>query len=274
MLIALAVGFFCPIASASQSDTINNVWRVVQAKGDVQTRTTSGQNTWKTVNSGASLTAPAYLRTGPDSRIVLMHRNDKITVASSSVIMIEAEKKSSNGLLTRIIQTIGYALFDIEHNTGRTNIIETPYLVSVIKGTTFTVQVSQDRTIVNLIKGRILTKAAKFNASTYINSGQSAELGKGDKAISVLDTHVTINPAAVLHKNNPIMPNSTSQNARKNPAFDSKGHANIKATAATSGIAGATESMGPLLPAQATGSHGPLAPLLPTQSQGQPPTKP
>jgi len=253
-------------ASSSQTD---DIWVVVESAGQNQAIAAAdleADSNWQNLSPGANVTAPAYLRTGTESRLVLKHRNDNITISADSLIKLEAEKYTSEGIFTRIIQTLGYALFDIEHNTGRTNIVETPYLISVVKGTTFTVQVDRAHAIVDLIKGRLQIKAATFDASTFINSGQSAQLGRNDKAITVLDTNTHINPAALLQQDNRSEPHG-----RANPPGTNKatGIANatassIKGNAASSGIAGSAEAIGPMLPKKLAGtSLAPLAPLAP-----------
>lgn len=193
-LITLLLGIFSYCISSSaianKNEKINNTWAIIHAEGLTQSKTIKGAQTgaaWEKVNIGDNLIGPIYLRTGSDARIVLKHRNDKITIASNSLLKLEAESRDDEGVLTRIVQTIGYALFDIEKNSGRTNIVETPYLVSVVKGTTFSVQVGADRTVVNLIEGRLQINATKSNHSTTIHTGQTAQLAKGDQGISVID---------------------------------------------------------------------------------------
>lgn len=222
--------------AAADSSQLNDVWHVLHAEGQTQAISVADLEAgkdWRGISTGEDLPGPSYLRTGPDSRIVLKHRNNKITIASSSLIKLEAEKLASEGIFTKIIQTVGYAIFDIEHNTGRTNLIETPYLVSVVKGTTFTVQVSNDRAIVNLIKGRLQINATNSSASTVINSGQSAQMGRGDTGISVLDTMVQINPALI-----------GNNQASTTLATDAKSALKPVLAQTTSAVSGLTDTLG------------------------------
>ena len=220
-LFALFLGVFSycmnniAIASTSETDQINNIWNVVHVEGITQSRTieaaTKGTD-WRNVSLGENLTGPVYLRTGQDSRIILKHRNDKITIASNSLLKLEAESYNDAGILTKIIQSLGYALFDIEKNSGRTNIVETPYLVSVVKGTTFTVQADKSRSIVNLIEGRLQIKATHADTSTIIHSGQTAQLAEGDQIIYVL------NVAAQVKAQPAVIPQGT--NSSSSPPSD------------------------------------------------------
>lgn len=193
--LTLFACFFSTFAVAEQQDTVDNVWHVLHIEGVTQAKK---DNDWRDLSLGQELTSPTFLRTDKDSRIVLKHRNDKITIASNSLLKLEEEKYTEEGIITKIIQTIGYALFDIEKNTGRQNIVETSYLLSVVKGTTFTVQVTEKQTIVDLIEGQLEVKATRFNASTIINAGQIAQLAKGDSTISVVDASTTVRPQTLI----------------------------------------------------------------------------
>lgn len=199
IFLTLSTCFFSPFAISGQNDTIDNVWHVLHTEGVTQTKT---DQDWKNLSAGEQLTSPAFLRTDKDSRIILKHRNDKITIASNSLIKLEEEKYTEEGIITKIIQTIGYALFDIEKNTGRKNIVETSYLLSVVKGTTFTVQVNEQRAIVDLIEGQLEVKATKFDSSTIINAGQIAQLAKGDTTISVVDASTQVRPKTLIKHQN------------------------------------------------------------------------
>ena len=203
LLLTLFTFFFSQFAVSANNDQINNIWQIVYVEGLAQTKTIDGASTdkgWRSLSLGENLPAPVYLRTGQDSRIILKHRKDKITIASSSLLRLEKEKYTEDGILTKIIQSIGYSLFNIEKNSGRKNIIETPYLVSVVKGTTFSVQVSKNRAIVNLIEGRLQVDAKNINHSTIINTGQIAQLARGDNAISVLDVSSQVSPNTIINK--------------------------------------------------------------------------
>ena len=202
LLLTLFTLFFSQFAVSANNDQINNIWQIVHVEGLAQTKAIDGASTdkdWRNLSLGENLPAPVYLRTGQDSRIILKHRKDKITITSSSLLRLEKEKYTEDGILTKIIQSIGYSLFNIEKNSGRKNIIETPYLVSVVKGTTFTVQVSKNRAIVNLIEGRLQVDAKNINHSTIINSGQIAQLARGDNAISVFDVSSQVSPNTIIN---------------------------------------------------------------------------
>jgi len=202
LVLAMFTFLFSSLTVSANNEQTNNIWQIVHIEGSVQIRNadnTSTDKDWRSIGLGENLLAPVYLRTGRDSRIILKHRKDKITVASNSVLMLEKEKYTDDGILTKIIQSIGYSLFDIEKNSGRQNIIETPYLVSVVKGTTFTVQVSINRATVNLIEGRLQVAAKDFNHSKIINTGQIAQLAKGDSAISVLDASSQLSPNTITN---------------------------------------------------------------------------
>lgn len=259
--IAFIFGLFCFCAGSiafAENDQVNNVWNIVFAEGLTQSKTIEGASNganWHNLSLGENLTGPIFIRTGKDARIILKHRNDKITIASNSLLKLEAESYNDTGILTKIVQSIGYALFDIEKNSGRTNIVETPYLVSVVKGTTFTVQANSERSVVNLIEGRLQVNATQSNASTIIHSGQIAQLAKGDSSISIIDVASQVKPVISNGSTNTAKPykktnaNKSSSNhaAQSTPITSNSvnvGAANVIPASVNSAVAGKTINAG------------------------------
>ena len=185
LLFLFAMPAWSPVAAAANAP--DNNWRVASIQGVVEVKAGDRASGWQVPNVGDTVTGPFFLRTGDDSRVVLHHRNDEVSVASNSVVRFEAEAVTAKGILTRVFQSIGYSLFKIEKNSGRQNVVETPYLVSVVKGTTFTVQSNTDYARVNLVEGRLLVQDADRTMARYLDGGQIASMARGDRGISVID---------------------------------------------------------------------------------------
>lgn len=182
--------FVAPVSMAASSDysTLDDQWRVDSVVGDVQSKSsTTDTDNWKPVIHGDFLTAPVQIKTGEEGRVVLTHRKDQTTVGPNSAIEFVKEKVQKSGLLTRIVQSLGHALFKIEKGKNRTVQIESPYLVSVVKGTTFSVQVTERRAMVNLVEGALQVNAVGIDSSVNLTTGQMAVLAAGDKGIAVFD---------------------------------------------------------------------------------------
>jgi len=152
---------------------------------------------WSTARKAEALVAPVNIKTGDGARLTLQRQGDIITIGSNSVIQIPAEKIEEGNALIRVIQSLGNALFQIEKKSAsslksRQFEVETPYLVSVVKGTTFSIQVDNTQAVVNLIEGRLQVNAININDSVILTSGQIAVMSENDTNIKVLDSDTYI----------------------------------------------------------------------------------
>jgi hypothetical protein len=78
-----------------------------------------------------------------------------LLVAPESVIEVRATRRSDAGLITRILQSIGSLVYEVEKRPQQRFEVETPYLVSVVKGTTFTISVTEREAVVSLEEGSL-----------------------------------------------------------------------------------------------------------------------
>ena len=189
-LFFLLAMFVMPVSMAADADysTVNNQWQVNSVTGSVQSKSSvTDAASWQPVTHGDFLTAPVQIKTGAEGRVVLSQRKDQTTVGPNSVIEFAKEKAQTSGLFSRIVQSIGHVLFKIENGEKRTVQIESPYLVSVVKGTTFSVQVTEKRAMVNLVEGALQVNAVGVVSSVNLKTGQMAVLAAGDAEITVFD---------------------------------------------------------------------------------------
>ena len=258
-------------AWAEQSSSTVNTWQVVEIKGNVSIRPDRADD-WYDASPGSQIESPFFVRTGNDSRVVLHHRKDEITVASNSVIKFEAERDSPQGIVSKIVQSVGYSIFKIEKNSGRRNVVETPFLVSVVKGTTFTVHSDETRATVNLIEGRLEVDLPDNSQARIITTGQIALFSKGDNGISVIDISGNVVNSAGRPVNLPANAGAGKSNSDKNNSANenrlNKGMSGTKSHAAeqraiNATLKGTVRSVNansnaniPLMPGHGAG-HGP-----------------
>lgn len=180
------------VAIAADFSTPDNQWHVLTTQGNVYTKPAAAdKNSWVAVKQDDLLIAPLHIKTGENARITLKHRNDQTTVGPNSVIEFAEEEINKTKLFSRIIQSLGQSLFKIKTSDNRKIQVETPYLVSIVKGTTFSVQVTDKRAIVNLVEGLLQVNAVGINSSVLLKTGQIAVLAAGDKTITVIDPNST-----------------------------------------------------------------------------------
>lgn len=193
-LFVLLSMFVMPLGMAADFDysIVNDQWQVNNVVGNVQSKSSATDiDSWQPVIHGGFLTAPVQIKTGEKGRVVLSHRKDQTTVGPNSAIEFVKEKvqesAKESGILTRIVQSLGHVLFKVEKGENRTVQIESPYLVSVVKGTTFSVQITEKRAMVNLVEGALQVNAVGVDSSVNLTTGQMAVLAEGDKDITVFD---------------------------------------------------------------------------------------
>lgn len=177
------VMFFSLGTPGSYADSLPTNWRVVEASGEVHIKTASGRvlNT----QAGTSLEPPFSILTGPNGRLVITHGQDKLTVSPDAKLTIPAPTGAA--LVTRIQQTLGSILYDVQHRFTERFEVDTPYLVSVVKGTTFNIQVTSEASTVMLIEGKLQVLTRDKKLEVILQPGQAATKSKQNKEIIVSD---------------------------------------------------------------------------------------
>ena len=82
----------------------------------------------------------------------------------------------ANSIFTRIRVLIGKAFFDVDKRPGQEFEVQTPYLAAIVKGTTFSVSVTGQRSRVNVAEGRVGVTALGNGQSVILGPGQSARV--------------------------------------------------------------------------------------------------
>ncbi len=125
---------------------------------------------------GAEYRLPIEIETGADDAVTFHLPDSEVAVAPNSMMRIAAPEASERGLLQRILQQAGAALFSVDRREVEHFQVETPYLVSVVKGTTFNVVVHDAGATVALHEGRLLVASA--------DGSRQVDLLPGDVAFS------------------------------------------------------------------------------------------
>ena len=100
------------------------------------------------------LVPPFAVHTGTDATITIAQGDTEITVKPNSELFVPAPKSAGSRMDT-IRQERGNAMYDVETQPGSEVRIETPFLVSVIKGTQFNVFVDDAQASVSLFEGQL-----------------------------------------------------------------------------------------------------------------------
>jgi hypothetical protein len=157
---------------------------------------------------GAVFALPARVETGNDGSMRIQQPSSTLDIGPNSVVLLPG----ASGGEEKIIQNLGRVLYSIKPRKARTFSVQTPYLVSVVKGTVFSVAIEDDATQVALLEGSVELVAEDIE-SVMLQPNETARRGAGDRAINV--TKIDTSPPASAPKANATpgapMNSSTSQ---------------------------------------------------------------
>ena len=158
---------------ASAQSRVDQAWSVVEVSGAVTVMDVSRRE-FPNLRTGVRLPVPFSVQTGSDGHLVLTHGQDKLTVGAEARFTIPLSHTNASDPATRIKQGLGTVLYQVEHRTKGTFQVETPFLVSVVKGTTFNIRVTADDSTVALIEGRLLVSTPDEKSQLMLTPGQAA----------------------------------------------------------------------------------------------------
>lgn len=120
---------------------------------------------------GDTFSGGNWIETGPDGRAVVRRGDELILVAPNSRIGLPRD--NTGPFATRILQTLGTILLTVEKKTRQHFEVQTPYLTAVVKGTTFTVGIRGQRTVVHVIKGLVDVRDLASGQRRMVRPGQT-----------------------------------------------------------------------------------------------------
>ena len=171
---------------ADEDDFGAGLWEVGSVTGVVEFSTSNESDNWSKLEVGSLVEPPVFIRTGNASTLLLVREDDEIKIAQNSIVKLAGGYTHNGKFWDKFFQKLGNALFKIEPKANKEVVVETPYLVSVVKGTTFSVYVSEQRAVVNLVDGLLQVNAPAIGDEVLLESGQLAVLAKGDARIKVI----------------------------------------------------------------------------------------
>ena len=149
-------------------------WIVAQKSGDVRVLRSGMQPA--SVNVRAALSPGDVIATGMTGRAMLTRGDDYVVVAPSSRLLLPKEEQQKG--FTRLIQQVGTMLYKVRHTGVPHFAVETPMLAAVVKGTSFTVIVDDDRAAVQVTEGIVEVSSASGNARRLVEGGMTVYVGR------------------------------------------------------------------------------------------------
>ncbi|WP_323753001.1 FecR domain-containing protein [Marinobacter sp.] len=127
--------------------------RVESFTGQVQYRAHE-QQAWKPVHAGMAVEAPVEFRALAEASGLISQAGSEFELKSGSHVILQANTAESDGLVTRIKQWFGTVFYRIERQPDEFS-VETPFLVSTVKGTQFVIVTTDTSSLVTLTEGSL-----------------------------------------------------------------------------------------------------------------------
>ncbi|MEE2763559.1 MAG: FecR family protein [Pseudomonadota bacterium] len=154
------------------------------AQGTVEYRHDS-EGPWQAVTAGDSLPIPVEIRTGPDTSAQVRQAGTFFELSADTHIRLSNEDDQADGLVSRVKQWIGTVFYDVERQPD-TFEVETPFLVSTVKGTQFTIVTTDSASFVTLKEGRLEVVDRETGNTRTLNPGDIASVSSLQADISAL----------------------------------------------------------------------------------------
>ncbi|MDG5501396.1 FecR family protein [Marinobacter sp. BGYM27] len=177
-LLGLAFAAMMLISAATLAD---EPVRVESLSGTVQFRVNPGDS-WQTVSAGMVLPAPADIKTSANSEAVLVQSGSKFELKSGSQISLKAGNREPKGLITRIKQWFGTVFYTIERQPDQFS-VETPFLVSTVKGTRFVIVSNDTSSLVTLTEGSLEIEDLASGETQMLAPGEIAGAGASQAGV-------------------------------------------------------------------------------------------
>ena len=182
LLLAFAVAALIrPEPAVSGSD-----WTVLATQGEAKWREAAGQGTWRHLTRNARLPDGAEIRTGGDGGAVVAKGLDRVEIRADSTLVVAA-RVTAHGA-TEVDQSRGSATYTIEKRPAGTFSVRTPYVVAVVKGTQFSVDIGEEETNVSVDEGRVSVSDQRSRDSVDVTPGQTARASRSAAGIDVEKT--------------------------------------------------------------------------------------
>ncbi|RZJ00815.1 MAG: hypothetical protein EON90_05660, partial [Brevundimonas sp.] len=140
-------------------------WRLREASGAV--RVSIPARAVAVGVEGQVLPIGASVTTGSDGRAVLFNGDQRIVVGPNSRTTLAPEA----GGMTRVLQDLGSALFQVDRQRRPHFRVETPLLAAVVKGTTFTVSVDTQGDRVHVAEGLVEVRSNSGGSVGDVGAG-------------------------------------------------------------------------------------------------------
>ncbi|WP_109354727.1 FecR family protein [Sphingorhabdus sp. EL138] len=170
---------FIAIAAFATGTTAHGAtpeWKLSESNGTVNILR-SGVS--KIAIAGGDLRPGDVIRTGKKGRAVLVRGQEYVVVSPNSRLRISEPKKS--GGVMQFFEELGNVIFRIDKKGTPHFGVKTPYLAAVVKGTTFSVTVTETGSAVQVTEGAVQVSTLDGGATQLLSPGMIGMVKNGDQ---------------------------------------------------------------------------------------------
>jgi hypothetical protein len=155
--------------------------RVEEVSGPVQFRA-NASDAWQEADAGMSVSAPVEFQTLEGGYGLLVQSGSEFELKSGSHIALLAGAAEPDGLVTKVKQWFGTVFYRIERQPDQFS-VETPFLVSTVKGTRFVIVSTQSSSTVTLTEGSLEVLDIATGSIQMLEPGDVAGIGAEQSGI-------------------------------------------------------------------------------------------
>ncbi len=201
MLAILVAGSDLAHSQSSQD------WMVSEAVEDVLVE--HADSSASTAAVGDRLAVGSTITTSANGRAVLSRGDSSMTVSSNSEITLVSE--ASDTSRTTIRQKIGAILYKVEKQSDQHFEVETPYIVAVVKGTSFSVNVTDGATMTHVVEGAVEVTSLGSRETQLVHPGQTATVSSAND-MRIEMSHISNGTGEQAHTPSPAATDTASAN--------------------------------------------------------------
>jgi hypothetical protein len=175
MTVLRTLACVCVLLLSATEAAAGEAWRIVQSAGSVKAG--GGGFMPAAVQPNQTLPSDAWVETGAAGRVVLVRGLETIALGPNSRVQLPSEEVNGN---TQVLQTLGSALYQVGKQKAPHFQVDTPYLAAVVKGTTFTVTVTDASSSVDVTEGLVQVTTPDGSDAEFVRPGFSGVVSKHD----------------------------------------------------------------------------------------------
>jgi ferric-dicitrate binding protein FerR (iron transport regulator) len=169
LFLFLLLGLWGGAAAAAEAPP----WRVTETAGPVRV---VHSGLVLAAARGGQLAAGDIVSTGPGGRAVLVRGREYVIVSPGSRVRLPAAAEPRG--FVQMVEDYGRALFRIERKSTPHFAVRTPYAVALVKGTVFTVEVTEKGSTVTVTEGRVEVSSPFGGDSRMVLAGNVAVVAR------------------------------------------------------------------------------------------------